>query len=133
MSAQVQLSTGITTEVVLIPPPGKLNENKLAVCLHPWSFLGGRMNDPVLLSLTEVISAKSYYVLRYNSRGVGYATIQECSKLISNSRSTGWPSLSGLSEGQDLRALVQWAMQQIPNVQSVLLVVCCLNLHMASI
>lgn len=22
------------------------SEGKLAVCLHPWSWLGGRMNDP---------------------------------------------------------------------------------------
>ncbi|KAJ7227061.1 Alpha/Beta hydrolase protein, partial [Mycena pura] len=105
MSSLIPLSTGISLEVKLLPPPTTSNEHKLAVCLHPWSWLGGRMNDPVLLSLTEPLHQRGYHVLRYNSRGVG--------------RSTGWASLTGLSEASDLAALIEWALATVTDVSSV--------------
>lgn len=40
----VQLSTGVSLEVELTEYPRE--QGKLAVCLHPWSWLGGRMDDP---------------------------------------------------------------------------------------
>ncbi len=43
----VPLSTGVSLEVDLISSPGSGNrEQKLAVCLHPWSWLGGQKDDP---------------------------------------------------------------------------------------
>ena len=50
-----------------------------------------------------------YHVLLFNSRGVG--------------KSSGWPSFTGLTEGKDLEALVQWGLGAVPNVKSVVLVV----------
>jgi hypothetical protein len=43
----VQLSTGVSLEVELTESPR--GQGKLAVCLHPWSWLGGRMDDPCVL------------------------------------------------------------------------------------
>ncbi|KAF9496816.1 alpha/beta-hydrolase [Pleurotus eryngii] len=83
------------------------DSRKLAVCLHPWSWLGGRMDDPVLHSLVVVLEKHEYHILRYNSRGVG--------------ASKGWPSLTGHTEGKDLEALVQWALQTIPELRSIVL------------
>ncbi|KAF4597357.1 hypothetical protein EYR40_007809 [Pleurotus pulmonarius] len=80
---------------------------KLVICLHPWSWLGGRMDDPVLHSLSGVLEKHEYHILRYNSRGVG--------------ASKGWPSLTGHTEGRDLEALVQWALQTIPELRSIVL------------
>jgi alpha/beta superfamily hydrolase len=47
--------------------------------------------------------------LRFNSRGVG--------------KSTGWSSFTGTNEGIDLHALVQWGLDNIPDVRSVVIVV----------
>ncbi|TFK49921.1 alpha/beta-hydrolase [Heliocybe sulcata] len=80
---------------------------KLAVCLHPWSWLGGSKDDPVLGSLQNVLLGAGYYVLRYNSRGVG--------------KSSGWPSFTGSSEAQDLRDLVQWLVGKSPSIEHVLI------------
>ncbi|TFK75129.1 alpha/beta-hydrolase [Pluteus cervinus] len=80
---------------------------KVAICLHPWSWLGGQMNDPVILSLVEPLQIKGYHILRYNSRGVG--------------RSTGWSSLTGLSEGDDLQAVMSWTQSKCPNLSSLVL------------
>ncbi|TFL04024.1 alpha/beta-hydrolase [Pterulicium gracile] len=84
------------------------SEGKLAVCLHPWSWLGGRMNDPVLASLKPLLRQKGYHILLYNSRGVG--------------RSTGRASLTGSPEVDDLQAVVHWALDRLGDIQSVLLV-----------
>ncbi|KAJ6544777.1 Alpha/Beta hydrolase protein [Mycena vulgaris] len=106
MTTLVPLPTGVSLEIKLSPPPIPSNEHKLAVCLHPWSWLGGRMNDPVLCSLMEpLLHARGYHVLRYNSRGVG--------------RSTGWASLTGASEGGDLAALLEWALAAVGDVRAV--------------
>jgi alpha/beta superfamily hydrolase len=59
--------------------------------------------------LTEPLRRKGFHTLRFNARGVG--------------SSTGWSSLTGVSEGKDLEALVQWALDQIINVQSLVLIV----------
>lgn len=54
----LELPTGVALQYKLIPPPTEVQRyrgqeggegsrgKKLAVCLHPWSWLGGRMNDP---------------------------------------------------------------------------------------
>ncbi|KAF7327831.1 Peptidase-S15 domain-containing protein [Mycena kentingensis (nom. inval.)] len=105
----VPLSTGVSLEVHLSPPPPRDDStNKLAVCLHPWSWLGGRMNDPVLHSLLAPLHAGGFHVLRYNSRGVG--------------KSSGWATFSGMSEAADLGALIAWARNQIGDVTSVVVV-----------
>lgn len=106
----IDLSTGVSLEVDLLQPlhQGDQSENKLAVLLHPWSWLGGQMHDPVLKKLIEPLRKKGFHTLRFNSRGVG--------------SSTGWASLTGSSEGQDLEAMIQWALSRIANTQSLVLV-----------
>ncbi|EEB93408.1 hypothetical protein MPER_07939, partial [Moniliophthora perniciosa FA553] len=96
----------LDAELVLAPHP----KGKLAVCLHPWSFLGGRMNDPVLESLVHPLQSKNYHIIRYNSRGVG--------------RSSGWPSFTGFKESQDLQAVIDWALTNpaTPNISTVVII-----------
>lgn len=61
------------------------------------------------MSLCEPLYASKYHVLRYNSRGVGM--------------STGRPSFSGFDEGKDLEVVTQWALDRVPNVQSIVIIV----------
>ncbi|RPD60193.1 alpha/beta-hydrolase [Lentinus tigrinus ALCF2SS1-7] len=112
----VRLPSGTTLEYTLIRSSSELpatpetvdgQVQKLAICLHPWSWLGGRMNDPVLQLLTEPLLERGYDVLRYNSRGVG--------------KSTGWASFTGSREAEDLKELVQWARSEMPDLNSLVL------------
>ncbi|KAI9000443.1 alpha/beta-hydrolase [Trametes punicea] len=109
----VKLPSGTTLEYVLLESSalhaGDVFEQpkKLAICLHPWSWLGGRMNDPVLETVTEPLLERGYDVLRYNSRGVG--------------NSKGWPSLTGSREVEDLKELIHWAMSMIPNLSKLVI------------
>ncbi|KXN88496.1 hypothetical protein AN958_07162 [Leucoagaricus sp. SymC.cos] len=106
----VPISTGVSLQVDLIKPSPAISDddNKLAICLHPWSWLGGRKDDPVLDLLTDSLLEGKYHILRYNSRSVG--------------KSTGFSSFTGFSEAEDLRALVRWALDQIGNVTSLVLI-----------
>lgn len=63
----------------------------------------------MLLSLIQPLQESNYHIVRYNSRGVR--------------NSTGWASLTGLSEAKDLEAVVQWALETISDVRSVVIVV----------
>ncbi|KAI0269492.1 alpha/beta-hydrolase [Russula aff. rugulosa BPL654] len=116
----LELPSGLKLEVSLTPPgpvtdmdeergvaalPGK----RLAVCLHPWARLGGNMNDPVLGALLRPLTNyHKFYVLRYNARGVGL--------------SSGWKSLTGLQEADDLRELVKCALKRLSDVREVALI-----------
>ncbi|KAI0787545.1 alpha/beta-hydrolase [Fomes fomentarius] len=112
----VELPSGTTLEYTLIQQTElTISTNgeeegrsvKLAICLHPWSWLGGRMDDPVLELLTESLLARGYDVLRYNSRGVG--------------KSTGWASFTGSREAEDLKELVEWARNTVSQLNSLVL------------
>lgn len=130
----VSLPSGVALQTDIWKPSNSLQDgegNKLAVCLHPWSWLGGRKEDPyvvlyflsqmldlriayhlavrVLWSLVEPLLSRNYHVLQYNSRGVG--------------GSSGWASLTGYKEAEDLKALVQWAIDGLSDVRSVVIVV----------
>ncbi|EJU04828.1 alpha/beta-hydrolase, partial [Dacryopinax primogenitus] len=72
---------------------------KLAMMCHPWSWLGGSMNDHVLHLLTPVFLRHSFTVLRFNSRGVG--------------GSTGSATLRGEGEVADLQQVVRWGLEQL--------------------
>lgn len=61
------------------------------------------------MGLIEPLTSKGYYVLRYNSRGVG--------------ASTGRASFTGLSEVEDLEAVVQWALDRVPEIRSLVILV----------
>lgn len=74
-------------------------------CMHKYVEIHRR----VLMTLLPSLLSQDYHVLGYNSRGVG--------------GSTGWPSFTGFSEAEDLKALVIWAMETISDVHSVVLVV----------
>ena len=50
-----------------------------------------------------------FYVLRYNARGVGL--------------SSGWKSLTGLQEADDLRELVKCVLKRLDDVREVALIV----------
>ncbi|EPQ52764.1 alpha/beta-hydrolase [Gloeophyllum trabeum ATCC 11539] len=104
----IELPSRLSLEVdIIFPSEGEAGPTKLAVCLHPWSWLGGRKEDPTLMCLQRVFLRAGYCVVRYNSRGVG--------------KSSGWPSLTGASEAQDLKDLVQWLTGRSPNVEHVLI------------
>jgi hypothetical protein len=71
---------------------------------------------PSVLKLveTKALLDNGYFVVRFNSRGVG--------------RSQGRSSFSGLTEAEDLKDVVRWAMQQInEEVVSLVFVVCILK------
>ncbi|KAF9466548.1 Alpha/Beta hydrolase protein [Collybia nuda] len=104
----INLPNGACLEAKLDFPRSRGQQSKLAVCLHPWSWLGGRMDDPVLLSLLEPLENLGYYTLRFNSRGVG--------------KSAGRASLTGFTEGKDLEFLVQWAIDKVGDVGSLVLI-----------
>ena len=63
----------------------------------------------VLRSFRDVLKSRGFYLIFYNSRGVG--------------GSSGWPSFSGLQEGQDLQEIVQWGLDYLTDVRHVLLLV----------
>lgn len=63
----------------------------------------------MLIELIEPLTSKGYHVLRYNSRGVG--------------ASTGRASFTGFSEVEDLEAVVQWALDRVPDIQSLVILV----------
>lgn len=51
---QIQLPSGLKLEASLSVPPvtgPSPSSAKLAICLHPWSWLGGRMDDPCVIPL----------------------------------------------------------------------------------
>jgi uncharacterized protein len=74
------------------------------------------LNKPsVIDSLIEPLHDRGYHVLCYNSRGVG--------------KSTGWASFTGLSEGKDLEAIVQWGLQAVSKVQSLVVIVSSLKIY----
>jgi alpha/beta superfamily hydrolase len=128
---QVKLPSGVSLEVKLCFPKASTSEGGtgLAVLLHPWSWLGGRMEDQYESSLIVhrsqlslerfarvlafvsniILNECGYRVLLFNSRGVG--------------KSSGWPSFTGLTEGQNLEELVQWGIGAVANVKSVVLIV----------
>ncbi|KAI0649008.1 alpha/beta-hydrolase [Trametes meyenii] len=108
----VQLHSGTTLEYILLRPGRPADSapkepEKLAVCLHPWSWLGGRMDDPVLDILTNPLLERGFNVLRYNSRGVG--------------RSKGWPSFTGGQEVEDLKELVNWARSNTAGISKLMI------------
>ncbi|KAJ8072631.1 hypothetical protein PM082_016190 [Marasmius tenuissimus] len=105
---RIQLnSVALEADVIL---SSHKDTGKLAVCLHPWSWLGGQMQDPVLESLVAPLQSKDYHIIRYNSRGVG--------------GSSGWPSFTGFKECDDLQTLVRWALEnpEMPNINSVVVI-----------
>lgn len=56
----------------------------------------------VLDIITQSLQIKDYHVFRYNSRGVG--------------GSSGWPSLTGFTEGKDLEAVVDWSIRYVQSL-----------------
>jgi len=110
MSKVLMPSGKLTLELEFIEPSSQSRDggNKLAVLLHPWSRLGGRMTDHVLHGLSGFLRGSGYHVVVFNSRGVG--------------QSSGWPSFTGLQEVEDLKEVVQWGLARVPDVREVLLV-----------
>ncbi|KIK96030.1 hypothetical protein PAXRUDRAFT_826414 [Paxillus rubicundulus Ve08.2h10] len=99
------LKTGVALEVAASYPHADRKSTRAAFCLHPWSWLGGSMRDPTVQNIVKSLEDSDFYVVYYNSRGVG--------------RSTGWPSFTGQAEGSDLKELVQQFLGEHPQVKSV--------------
>jgi len=123
MTTLVPMSAGHKLEATILPPPVRQATSpktpeaaasaasvetsntaaqppkKLAVFGHPWSWLGGKMSDPVLDSLVEPFHNAGYHILFFNSRGVG--------------KSSGWSSFTGSGETEDFPQIVQWAMKEV--------------------
>ncbi|KAJ3833899.1 Alpha/Beta hydrolase protein [Lentinula raphanica] len=103
----INIDIGVTLKGEYLPPTfttASEDSLKVAVCLHPWSWLGGSMHDPVLDILARPFHDNGYHVFRYNSRGVG--------------GSSGWPTLTGLTEGKDLEAVVDWSLRYVQGLGS---------------
>ncbi len=56
---KIELPSGLVLEASLSVPTAGVSHTgaKLAVCLHPWSWLGGRMNDPYVCELSYNVKA----------------------------------------------------------------------------
>jgi len=81
---------------------------QLAIFCHPWSFLGGRAQDPVLREVVGPFCRHGFSVILLNSRGVG--------------GSTGRASFTGLPEAEDLNEVVGWLMKnQFPALEELVL------------
>ncbi|PVF97296.1 alpha/beta-hydrolase [Serendipita vermifera] len=98
------LPSGVSLGSIIVSPqsntadlPSSRAQRKLAVFCHPWSWLGGRKEDPVLHDLVSPFIRRGYHVVLFNSRGVG--------------QSSKWPSLSAMAEVEDLRQLVTVIIQ----------------------
>ncbi|KAH7884613.1 Alpha/Beta hydrolase protein [Phlebopus sp. FC_14] len=102
---KIALSTGVVLETAVGYPKPERNSTKVAFCLHPWSWLGGNMDDPTVQTIVRLLSDHDFYTVSYNSRGVG--------------NSTGWPSFTGELEGKDLQALVQRFLEERQEIKSV--------------
>jgi len=63
------------------------------------------MYDPTIQIIVQLLQDHNFYVVYYNSRGVG--------------KSNGWPSFTGKTEGSDLEALVQQFLEKHSQVNSV--------------
>lgn len=51
----IELPSGVQLEVSLfIPKVPPEAPSKVAICLHPWSWLGGRMDDPYVVQLQQI-------------------------------------------------------------------------------
>ncbi|KAF9234624.1 Alpha/Beta hydrolase protein [Melanogaster broomeanus] len=99
------LRTGVALEVTTSHPAPECNSTRAAFCLHPWSWLGGSMYDPTVQTIVRSLKDNDFYVVYYNSRGVG--------------KSTGWPSFTGKVEGSDLKELVHEFLEEHPQINSV--------------
>jgi hypothetical protein len=42
----IDIDIGVTLKAEYLAPTSKENPVKIAICLHPWSWLGGNMHDP---------------------------------------------------------------------------------------
>jgi len=68
------------------------------------------MDDSVVANLAESLhDSKAYSIMKFNSRGVG--------------ESTGRASFTGLSEADDLRALVDWCIERYKDIQDIVIIV----------
>ncbi|CAE6433827.1 unnamed protein product [Rhizoctonia solani] len=108
----VPLSAGHTLEVDIytaLADTINLGAQKIAVLCHPWSWLGGCKDDPVLESIAVTLNVKlNMHVLVPNARSVG--------------NSTGRASFSGKSEAADLEELTQWYINKVSNTTYVVIV-----------
>ncbi len=82
-----------------LPPPGQ-ERRAIAVCCHPHPQHGGALTNKVIHTVARTLAGLGIVSIRFNFRGVG--------------RSDGDYD-SGRGEGEDLRAVVDWAREQYPD------------------
>lgn len=106
---------------VFIPGRGSEDVKEIrAYCLGPHTYTSYMTHYArVLMSLIEPLVRQKYHVVCYNSRG--------------NGRSTGWSSLTGFSEAEDLKAVVNWLISQTSDIRSVVILVSLLKPLLLSI
>ncbi|KAJ1307268.1 hypothetical protein OPQ81_001380 [Rhizoctonia solani] len=104
------LSAGHSLEVdVYTAPMVTPGAQRVAVLCHPWSWLGGCKDDPVLESIAITLNTVfNMHVFIPNARSVG--------------NSTGRASFSGKSEAADLEELTQWCINKIENTNCLAIV-----------
>ncbi|KAH7342033.1 Alpha/Beta hydrolase protein [Rhizoctonia solani] len=106
----VPLSAGHSLEVdVYTTSTRTLGPQRIAVLCHPWSWLGGCKDDPVLESIAVTLNTLfNMHVFVPNTRSVG--------------NSTGRASFSGKSEATDLEELTHWCISKVENTNCVIIV-----------
>lgn len=103
----VSLKSGVVLETAVAYPPPECHSTRAAFCLHPWSWLGGCMDDPTIQTIVKLLIRQNIYVVYYNSRGVG--------------KSTGRASFTGRQEGEDLQELIQQFLHNESHITSVII------------
>jgi len=76
--------------------------NQIAIVCHPHPLQGGTMNNKVVTTTAKAFQQKGMSTIRFNYRGVGAST-------------GGYGDFKG--ETADLLAIIDWAQQQIPDLQ----------------
>jgi hypothetical protein len=122
---QVEIDYALTTVANTGAPP------KLAILLHPWSRLGGNMNDPFVLAI--VLHSRAYLnieplyrlcglcniaaTMQFDTVSVAVLYLRTRSKFALDARgvgrSSGKPSWTGLAEVEDLKEVGTYASQLV--------------------
>lgn len=94
MSTRVE-SGNAELEVRLGAPESPAGAVGVALLAHPLGWLGGSMDDPVMVRVEQALGRRGWYTVSFNSRGVG--------------SSTGSPSWTGAAECDDMAAVLAYA------------------------
>jgi uncharacterized protein len=76
------------------------NSSPITIICHPHPLYGGTMQNKVVTTLAKTFQELEFSTVRFNFRGIG--------------KSTGSYD-NGIGEAEDLRAIINWVKQVLPN------------------